>query len=90
MRIRSALAAAVLAAALTATGAATATAATDGPQHHASADDGRQYKDDDGKHKDDDGRQYKDDDENCSPYFGAIDTETADLKWGGANCYDFF
>ncbi|ANJ07217.1 MULTISPECIES: hypothetical protein [Streptomyces] len=61
MRIRSALATVLLTAAMTAGGAATATA-FDGPLHG-------------------------DSDATCSPYFGAIDTDsTGDLVFGGINC----
>ncbi|MEU1874718.1 hypothetical protein RKD37_006342 [Streptomyces ambofaciens] len=61
MRIRSALATVLLTAAMTAGGAATATA-FDGPLHG-------------------------DKDATCSPYFGAITTDsTGDLYYGGINC----
>ncbi|CAL9552230.1 hypothetical protein [Streptomyces sp. NPDC029526] len=63
MRIRSALAVAVLAAALTTGGVATANASD-----HRSGDDHA----------------------TCSPYFGEIETDTAELEWGGANCHGFF
>ncbi|MFJ9668505.1 hypothetical protein ACIRPP_28475 [Streptomyces sp. NPDC101219] len=61
MRIRSALAVAVLAAALTTGGVATAQAS----DHHGSGDDHA----------------------TCSPYFGEIETDTAEIEWGGANCH---
>ncbi|CAL9273706.1 hypothetical protein ACFC5H_21825 [Streptomyces rochei] len=62
MRIRSALATVLLTAAMTAGGAATATA-FDGPPLHG------------------------DEDATCSPYFGAITTDsTGDLYFGGINC----
>ncbi|MDG9716087.1 hypothetical protein [Streptomyces sp. DH24] len=63
MRIRSVLAAALLAAALTATGATTATADGDHDPHHSKGHGGK-----------------------CDTYFGAIDTETSDLFWGGREC----
>jgi hypothetical protein len=64
VRIRSALAAVALTAAITAAGAATAHADDDGPGH-----------------------RYDNDHIPCSPYFGEIDTDTADLEWGGAVCH---
>ncbi|TDT36218.1 hypothetical protein EV562_10842 [Streptomyces sp. BK208] len=61
MRIRSALATVLLTVAMTAGGAAAATA-FDGPMHG-------------------------DEDATCSPYFGAITTDsTGDLYFGGINC----
>ncbi|MEU0244967.1 hypothetical protein ABZ192_11665 [Streptomyces sp. NPDC006235] len=64
MRIRSALAAVALTAALSAAGAATA-------------------------HADDDGQRHRHgyDHIPCSPYFGEIEAETAELEWGGAVCH---
>ncbi|WP_432082435.1 hypothetical protein [Streptomyces sp. WAC 04229] len=76
MRIRSALATVLLTAAMTAGGAATATA--DGFDGHARGD----------KHATAyDGPLHGDDDATCSPYFGAITTDsTGDLYFGGINC----
>ncbi|MBB6419217.1 hypothetical protein [Streptomyces sp. AK010] len=59
MRIRSALAVVAPTAALTATGAAAASA------------------DDDGEYRDDHHVA-------CSPYFGELEAETAEIEWGGA------
>ncbi|MFE7898490.1 hypothetical protein ACFU3E_13425 [Streptomyces sp. NPDC057424] len=64
MRIRSALAVVALTAALSATGAAAASANDDGPghryNHHVA----------------------------CSPYFGELEAETAEIEWGGAVCHN--
>ncbi|MFI8892639.1 hypothetical protein [Streptomyces paradoxus] len=62
MRIRSALAVVALTAALSATGAAA-----------ASANDA----------------EYRDDHHvACSPYFGELEAETAEIEWGGAVCHN--
>ncbi|MCX3288434.1 MULTISPECIES: hypothetical protein [Streptomyces] len=63
MRIRSALAVVALTAALSATGAAA-----------ASANDDAEYRDD--HHV------------ACSPYFGELEAETAEIEWGGAVCHN--
>ncbi|WP_031105397.1 hypothetical protein [Streptomyces sp. NRRL S-146] len=63
MRIRSALAVLALTAALSATGAAA-----------ASANDDTEYRDD---HR-----------VACSPYFGELEAETAEIEWGGAVCHN--
>ncbi|MFB8243711.1 hypothetical protein ACFY3O_07345 [Streptomyces sp. NPDC001046] len=62
MRIRSALAVIALTAAVTATGAATAAANDEGPDHR--------------------------DHVACSPYFGELEAETAEIEWGGAVCHN--
>ncbi|MEU2909069.1 hypothetical protein ACWCQ0_06795 [Streptomyces massasporeus] len=63
MRIRSALAVVALTAALSATGAAAASANGDADyrdDHHVA----------------------------CSPYFGELEAETAEIEWGGAVCHN--
>jgi hypothetical protein len=64
VRVRSALAAVVLTAAVTAAGAATAHAGDDGPGHH-------------------NGKDHVP----CSPYFGELEAETAEIEGGGAVCH---
>ncbi|WP_329329142.1 hypothetical protein [Streptomyces luteogriseus] len=38
---------------------------------------------------DDDGQEYRNDHHvACSPYFGELEAETAEIEWGGAVCHN--